>query len=224
MNETKEMEVLQEMHDKLTQSGKELDHEMEAAKEKYYINYFKKVIEKLPISQDIVDTTTIQDTHEGFIKTYSIANTCVNIELQCKKTIAFNSIYDMLTGIVSKIVHDKFIVPNIASFIPKVALQHAFSIYQNEMSVEDECTELHCISYLIQNEIESKQSLKVPNPIYNRITHQMTAVSKYITEILKSVAFKIPKELVSESTSEREELKRKIIQDEEPKKKRKLSK
>lgn len=188
-----DMQVLQEMHEKLTQTGNEINAEMEAVKEKYYVSYFKKVLEKLPISNNIIDVSNIGDDHEGFIKTYTIAKTCVNAELQLKKIMAFNSIYDMLTGLAGKFVHDKYIVPNFDSFVSPDTLDRAYSAYQTQLAVQDDCSELHCISYLIQNEIDSKEPLKVPNPIFNRFTQQMTAVSKYVIEILKSVALQMKK-------------------------------
>lgn len=189
-----EMEVIQEMHEKLSQTSKEIDNEMEAAKEKYYISYFKKVIEKLPISNNIIDTSGITDTHEGFIKTYSIAKTCVNAEIQLKKIMAFNSIYDMVTGLAGKFIHDKYIIPNFNTYVPTQVLENAYAVYHEKMCCEDECSELHCISYLIQNEIDSKEPLKVPNPIFNRFTQQMTAVSSYITEIIKSIALNMKRD------------------------------
>lgn len=185
-----DMSVLQEIQEKLTETGNELNTEMEHAKQKYYVSYFKKVVEKLPISKDIIDTSSISDSYEGFLKTYSIAKTCVNAEIQLKKMMAFNSIYDMLTGLAGKFIHDKVIVPNINSLVSNETLENAYSVYQNQLNdqVDEGTTELHCISYLIQDEIEKKETIKIPNPIYNRFTQQMTAVSKYITEILKSIA------------------------------------
>ncbi|GBM91817.1 hypothetical protein AVEN_15696-1 [Araneus ventricosus] len=187
-----DFEVLQEMQDKLLEKENEVSEEMECAKKKYYISYFKKVIEKLPISKDIIDVSTISENIQGFSKVYSICQTCVNAEIQLKKLMAINSIYDMIFNLGSKLVHDKAIIPYVSSLIPKNVLIEAFSVFQNDLNEkeDDDTNKLHCVSYLIQDEIEKKEILKIPNPIYNRFTKQITAVSKYITTILKGIATK----------------------------------
>ncbi|GFT69146.1 uncharacterized protein NPIL_84681 [Nephila pilipes] len=182
-----DIEVLQEMQEKLTRKGNEVNEEMESAKQKYYISYFKKVIEKLPISKDIVD---VSENLQGFHKIYSICQTCVNAEIQLKKLMAINSINDMLFNLGSKLVHDKAIIPYLSNLIPKQVLMEAYSVFQtdlNEKEEEDDTNKLHCVSYLIQDEIEKKEGLKIPNPIYNRFTKQITAISKYITIVLRGI-------------------------------------
>lgn len=187
-----DMEILQEVQDKLTQTNNEINKELEFAKQKYYVSYFKKAMEKLPICNDIIDTSTITDSYEGFLKTYSIAKTCVNAEIELKKMLAFNSIYDMITSVLGKCIHESVISPYLKLFVSPKNLENAYSIYQNELLFQEDAnsTELHCISYLIQKEIEKKECMKIPNPMYNKCTQQLTALSKYITEILKSIAFK----------------------------------
>ncbi|GIY41337.1 uncharacterized protein CDAR_66721 [Caerostris darwini] len=175
-----DMEVLQEMQEKLTQKNNEVNAEMECAKQKYYISYFKKVIEKLPISKDIIDVSTISESIQGFSKVYSICQTCVNAEIQLKKLMALNSIYDMIFNLSSKVIHDKAIIPYLSSLIPKEVLMNAFSVFQTDLNEkeDDDTNKLHCVSYLIQDEIEKKETLKIPNPIYNRFTKQITALEK----------------------------------------------
>ncbi|GFR25849.1 uncharacterized protein TNCT_171311 [Trichonephila clavata] len=175
------------MQERLVNKGKEVNEEMECAKQKYYISYFKKVVEKLPISKDIVDISSITESFQGFNKIYSICQTCVNAEIQLKKLMAINSIYDMLFNLGSKLVHDKAISPYLSALIPKDVLTEAFSIFQVDLNESSDDDKLHCVSYLIQEEIEKKESLKIPNPIYNRFTKQISALSKYITAILRGI-------------------------------------
>lgn len=185
-----DLNVYHEIQEKLSETGNELNSELEKAKQKYYISYFKKAVEKLPITSDIIDINNIGEGYEGFLKTYSIAKTCVNADLQFKKIVAFNSIYDMITNVAGKFIHDRVIVPNMSSMVESDILNNAFKIYQKELTSQDDSSQLHCISYLIQDEIEKKEISKIPNPIYNRFTQQMSAVSKYISEILRSLALK----------------------------------
>lgn len=184
-----DLDVFHEIQDKLNHTGNELNEELEIAKRKYYVSYFKKAYEKLSPMSDVININNIPDTIEGFYKAFSISKICVATTMEIKKTKAFTSIYDMVTNAVGKVVHDKVIVPYMGSIVQKDVLENAYKVYQTELTCEDDChtTELHCLSYLIQNEIEKKDNLKIPNPIYNRFTQQMTAVSKYVSEILKSI-------------------------------------
>ncbi|GFT61741.1 uncharacterized protein TNCV_2563731 [Trichonephila clavipes] len=182
-----DMEVLQEIQERLVHKGKEVNEEMECAKQKYYISYFKKVLEKLPISKDLIDTSAITESLQSFNKIYSICQTCVNAEIQLKKLMAINSIYDMLFNLGSKLIHDKAISPYLSNLIPKDVLTEAFSVFQLDLNEGNDDDKLHCVSYLIQEEIEKNESLKIPNPIYNRFTKQIAALSKYITAILRGI-------------------------------------
>lgn len=181
--------VLKEMQFKLNEADAEINADIERTRQKYYVSYFKRVLKELPACQNIMDLDEIPETSEGFYKTFSIAKTCVSSHLQLKKIMAFNSIFDMITGVVGKFVHDKFVTPSLKQFLSESALKNAFSKYQETLSSDDaeKSSELHCIAYLIQIEIERKEPLKISNPIFNRFTQQITAVSKYITEIIKEI-------------------------------------
>lgn len=187
---TSELNVLKEMQQKLTNADSKINDEIELTKQKYFVSYFKKVLKELPVCNNIIDLDSIQENKEGFYKTYSIAKTCVSSHLQLKKIMAFNSVFDMINGVISKYIHDKYISPNLKTFLSENSLNNVFAKYQEALVSEDNqnVTELHCISYLIQNEIEKNEPIKVPNPVFNRITQQVTALSKYITELIKEIA------------------------------------
>lgn len=187
---TSDINVLKEMQQKLTNTDTKINDEIELTKQKYFVSYFKKVLKELPVCNNIIDLESIQENKEGFYKTYSIAKTCVSSHLQLKKIMAFNSVFDMINGVISKYIHDKFISPNLKSFLSEHSLNNVFAKYQEALVSEDNqnVTELHCISYLIQNELEKNEPIRVPNPVYNRMTQQVTAVSKYITELIKEIA------------------------------------
>lgn len=206
---TSDMNVLKEMQQKLTNADSKINDEIEATKQKYFVSYFKKVLKELPVCNNIIDLESIQENKEGFYKTYSIAKTCVSSHLQLKKIMAFNSVFDMINGVISKYIHDKYISPNLKKFLSEHSLNNVFAKYQEALVSEDNqnVTELHCISYLIQNEIEKNKPIKIPNPVFNRITQQVTALSKYITELIKEIALNplnsIKKDAVGENIIEK---------------------
>ena len=187
---TSDLEVLKEMQTKLNQSDLKIDEQVELTKQKYFVAYFKKVLKELPVCSNVIDLESIEENRDGFFKTYSIAKTCVNSHLQLKTIVAFNSVFDMLHGVASKFIHDKFICPNLSKYLSENSLKNAFAKYQEALVSDDKnkVTELHCIAYLIQTEIEKNEPLKVPNPMYNRFTQQLTAISNYITEIIRELA------------------------------------
>lgn len=189
---TSDLEVLKEMQNKLNQTDTNINAEVEITKQKYFVSYFKKVLKELPVCNNIIDLDSIQENRDGFFKTYSIAKTCVNSHLQLKKIMAFNSIFDMVHGVIGKFVHDKYVKPSLKNFLSESSLSNAFVKYQESLISEDreKIVELHCIAYLIQSELEKQEVLRIPNPLYNRFTQQMSAISKYITEIIKEIAMK----------------------------------
>lgn len=201
---TSEINVLKEMQQKLTNTDSKINDEIELTKQKYFVSYFKKVLKELPVCNNIIDLESIQETKEGFYKTYSIAKTCVSSHLQLKKIMAFNSVFDMINGVISKYIHDKYISPNLKNFLSEPSLNNVFAKYQEALVSEDNenVTELHCISYLIQNEIEKNEPIKVPNPVFNRITQQVTALSKYITELIKEIALNPLNSIKSDTVKE----------------------
>lgn len=189
---TTDIEMLKEMQSKLNLSDARIASEIEITRQKYFVSYFKKVLKELPVCRDIVDINTIDENRDGFFKTYSIAKTCVSSHLQLKKILAFNSIFDMVHGVIGKFLHDRYVKPGLKRFISENSLSNAFSKYQETLLNEDreKIVELHCIAFLIQEELSKAEPLRIPNPLYNRFTQQITAVSKYITEIIKEIAMK----------------------------------
>ena len=172
--------------------GERIDKDSELIKQKYLITYMKKVIEKLPMSQEIIDASADLTSGDEFLKMYSIAKTCVHSELHLKKLVAFNSIFDMASHLLGKGIHDHYIVPYLKNIVAEERLDAAYESFREALSSDDNntSTELHCIAYLIQNEMEKNQPLKIPNPIFNRFTQQVKAASQYVTTILSSLASK----------------------------------
>lgn len=187
---TSDIEVLKEMQNKLSGYDLQIKSEVDSVRQKYYVSYFKKVLKELPACNNIIDLDSIEEDREGFFKTFSIAKTCVNSHLELKKIMAFNAAFDMLNGVVSKYIHDKYISPCVKNFITENSLNNAFAKYQETLRSEDKFMELQITAYALQAEFEKNEPLKVPNPIFNRMTQQISAVSKYFIEILKSIAMK----------------------------------
>ncbi|KAF8796694.1 Per os infectivity factor 1 like protein [Argiope bruennichi] len=185
-----DVSVLKEIQDKLTNEGEHVNQQLNKVREQYYMSYMEKVMESLPLSKNILDSTgEIPKGKEGFLKLFSAAKTVVYSEIQLKKLKAFNSIFDMVNRLVGKVIHNKYIIPFMSQYIPPQQLENAFASYQESLSSDDETKslELQCITYLIQTELDKAEPLKVPNPIFNRFTQQLKAMSEYITVLLSSV-------------------------------------
>lgn len=190
---TSDAEVLTDLNEKYAGIHSDVNHELKQAREQYLVSYLKKVIQKLPLSKQVIDEAAeVQEGPEGFLKMYSIAKTVVHSEAQLKKMMAFNAVFDMLNSLVGKFVHEQIMKPYLEKYLSSDQLQMAFSSYQDVLSQQDDTQktsmELHCVAYLIQSELEKKEILKVSNPVYSRLTRQMNAASKYITCLLMSIA------------------------------------
>lgn len=191
--------------------GNHIDEESELIKRKYLCTYMTKVIEKLPMSKDIIDASKDVTGGDEFLKMYSIAKTCVHSELQLKKLVAFNSIFDMISHLVGKGLHDQYVTPYLKKLVPQERLDMAYESFLDALKADDSniSTELHCVAYLIQNEMDKDQPLKVPNPMFNRLAQQVKAVSQYVTSLMSSLASKpiLPRSFLrqqSNSPDERE--------------------
>lgn len=180
-------DILEKINQTCTQSSKALDVELEETKLKYYCSYFKKAIQHLPPDVLSVDAVDIENNHEGFLKAYSIIKTWVNCEIQMKSYLAFNAIFNVANNIVAKLIHNNFIMPYLSNMVDEKVLCAAFSHYQTCVE-NDKPSELQCVAYLVQTEIQKKQPLQIPNPMYHSFTNHMQAVSKYITHLLKAIA------------------------------------
>lgn len=172
--------------------GNRIDQESELIKRKYLITYMKKVIQKLPMSSEIIDASEKVTGGDEFLKMYSVAKTCVHSELQLKKLFAFNSIFDMISHLIGKGLHDHYVTPYLKSLVPQERLDVAYDSFRDALKSDDSniSTELHCVAYLIQHEMDKQQPFKIPNPIYNRFTQQLKAASQYVTSLLSSLASK----------------------------------
>ncbi|GBO01908.1 hypothetical protein AVEN_200972-1 [Araneus ventricosus] len=184
-----DVSILKEIRDKLENEGNHITDEMNRVKQEYYMSYIKNVMKQLPLSKNIMEPLMEEpEGHDEFLRLFSVAKTVVHSEIQLKKLKAFNAIYDMINGLVGKIVHDRYISPYLRNYINSVQLNRAFKVYQETLTADDQgnALELQCIAYLIQTELEKQEPLKVPNPLYNRFTQQMKAVSQYVTVLLST--------------------------------------
>lgn len=183
--------VLTQVKEKLTNESNYINEQMNKIREQYYMSYMEKVMESLPISKNIIESINdVPIGTEGFLKMFSVAKMVVSSEIQLKKLKAFNSIYDMANKLIGRVIHDRYIIPLMKDYVSPRQLQNAFRAYDESLTSDDEnqSLELQCIAYLIQTELEKQEPLKVPNPLFNRFTQQMKAISEYVTVLLSSVA------------------------------------
>lgn len=186
-----DIRVLTAMKDKL--DGETINRDVEKIRQQYLINYMKTVIEKLPLSQHLIDTRNMElNDVDEYLKMFSIARTCVHTQMQVQKLDTFNAIFDMMTRLVGKGIHDRVITPYLQNVVSKHHLDVAYASFQDALSDKGDeshlCTELHCVTYLIQTEMEKSRPLKIPNPIFNRFAQQLKAGSRYVTTILSALA------------------------------------
>ena len=163
------------------------------------MSYFKKTLEKLPCSKELLESIDIDENRDGFYKCFSIAKMCVNCEVEIKKYKGINMIFNIVSGLVGKVVHTNFVQPYVTGMIDGEDLSRALIAYQTEINSGEEPNELQCVAYLIQTELENEKPLRIPNPMFGGINRQITAVSKYIVELVKSVANKKMKKDLSKA-------------------------
>ncbi|GFY38832.1 uncharacterized protein TNIN_3571 [Trichonephila inaurata madagascariensis] len=119
--------LLNEIKHNLESEGDRINEQLTKTRQQYYMSYMKKVMEKIPMSRNIMGSiTNIPEGYEGFLKMFSIAKTMVHSEIQLKKIRAFNSIFDMANGLVGKLIHDRYIAPHLNEIINPDQLQKAF--------------------------------------------------------------------------------------------------
>ncbi|GBO23260.1 hypothetical protein AVEN_250088-1 [Araneus ventricosus] len=184
-----DVSLLKEMKDKLENEGHYVTDQMNRVKREYYMSYIKNVMNQLPLSQNIMGSLKEEpEGSEGFLRMFSVAKTVVHSEIQLKKLRAFNAIYDMVNGLIGKVIHDRYISPYLSHYLSQKQLNRAFKVYQETLASDDESRslELQCIAYLIQTELEKDEPLKIPNPLFNRFTQQMKAISQYVTVLLST--------------------------------------
>ena len=183
-------EIRENLMDQVRNANQSYDIELEEAKHKYYVSYFKQALEKLPHSKNILEKINIEDNRDGFYKCFSIAKMCVKCELDMKKYIGVNMVVNMFSSLVGKLVHANIVSPYFTGVIDDEELSNALLTYQSEIAKDDAPNELQCVAYLIQNEMENESELRIPNPMFDGLNKQISAVSKYVVEIIKSVANK----------------------------------
>lgn len=169
----------------------DMDRQLRETRQNYYASYMKKVMEKLPMGKNILSTLREEVTDcgsSGFFKMFSAAKMVVHSEMQCKKLKAFNAVFDMVNGLVGRYVHDNLVAPALSGYVGESQLDGAFRAYRTALESEDDQLELQCIAYLVQTEIEKKEVLKVPHPMFNRFSQQMKAVSQYVIGLLAAAS------------------------------------
>ena len=189
-----ESQTLLELKDKVMEKVRNADQgydaELEDAKHKYYVSYFRKTLEKLPCSKNILDSINIENNRDGFYKCFSIAKMCVNCEVEMKKYKSINMVINIFSSLLGKVIHTNFVLPYFSGIVKPEDLSNALLTYQSEIAKTDEPNELLCVAYLIQNELENETQLRIPNPMYDGLNKQISAISKYIVGIIKSITSK----------------------------------
>lgn len=182
--------VLTAVKTKMTEM-EQLQSELEDIKRKYLGSYLNMVLEKLPASREII-LAARKLVGDNFLKMFSVAKMCVQSDLQLKQMIAVNSFIETVIGVVGKVMHDRVIAPYLEETIPRAQLDLAYEGFLHELMKPDESseisTELHCITYLIQNEMEKSKPLRIPNPAFNRFSHHVKATAAYVSKIIKHMS------------------------------------
>lgn len=185
-----DVKVLTAVKAKITET-EQLHSELEDIKRKYLGGYLNTVLEKLPASREII-LATRELVGDDFLKMYSVAKMCVQSDLQLKQMVAANAFIETIIGVVGKAIHDRVIAPYLVETVPRAQLDLAYEGFLHELMKPDESseisTELHCITYLIQNEMEKSKPLRIPNPAFNRFSHHVKATAAYVSKIMKHMS------------------------------------
>jgi hypothetical protein len=196
-----EMNALADMG-KLLEKSNAYENEVADATMKYYITFFKRALKELPLCEDVFSHMNIGEDRESFYKAFSVAKTCINCNLQIKKYVAFDAVFNVASGVVGQVVHHRYIEPVLSHLIDETHLKKAFATYQTALGEEEEPNKLQCVAYLIQTELDKREPCKIPNPMLNGVTKQITAISKYLISLLQSVANAGFKEIIGTTIEE----------------------
>lgn len=156
----------------------------------YFTVYMERLMNKMPLGKELVDIISNRDGPNEFEYMFTAAKSLIQSQMRVKQIKAFHAVFDMVYGLVLRYVHEKVVSPALLKVLSQKQLQTAYEKYQNCSDTEEDGTEteFQCLLYCIQEMLENKETVKIPNPLYSRFTQQMKAMSEYIIALLVSMS------------------------------------
>lgn len=156
----------------------------------YFTVYMERLMNKMPLGKDLVNIISSREGPNEFEYMFTAAKSLIQSQMRVKQIKAFHAVFDMVYGLVLRYVHEKVVSPALLKILSQKQLQLAYEKYQNCSEAEEDGTEteFQCLLYCIQEMLENKETVKIPNPLYSRFTQQMKAMSEYIIALLVSMS------------------------------------
>lgn len=155
----------------------------------YYTVYMKKLMKQIPLGQQLVEIVTQLgelSKDNGFEYMFTAAKSAIQSSIRVKQIKVFQAIFDMIYGVGWRYLHEKVVTPALKNVVKPEQLDRAFSTYQRSLVSNDDSKELELqtLLYYIQEDIDKRETSKVSNPFYSRITQQAQGVSDYVISLL----------------------------------------
>lgn len=191
--ESKETSILQDLQTNLQKTNNLNDHmekRLFETQKQYFTVYMEKLMNEIPMGKDLVSIITERSGSNEFEYMFTAAKSVIQSQMRLKQIKAFHAVYDMVSGLVCRYVHEKMVTPTLSKVLAPNQLLIAYEKYQNCSKMEEDksVVELQCLLYCIQEMLENEETVKIPNPLYGRFTQQMKAVSEYVITLLVSMA------------------------------------
>lgn len=156
----------------------------------YFTVYMERLMNKMPLGKELVNIISSRNGPNDFEYMFTAAKSLIQSQMRVKQIKAFHAVFDMVYGLVLRYVHEKVVSPALLKVLSSKQLQLAYEKYQNCSETEEDGTEteFQCLLYCIQEMLENKETVKIPNPLYSRFTQQMKAMSEYIIALLVSMS------------------------------------
>lgn len=198
--ELDDMEILHTLQTNLLKDNDQFnDHvnrRLFETQKQYFTVYMQKLMDKVPMGKELVDIVRDMGGDSGFEYTFTAAKSIINSRMRVGQIKAFQAVFDMVYGLVGRYIHDKMVTPSLSNILSREHLQKAYEAYQEHSTADEDGSmlEFQCLLYCIQEMLEKQETVKIPNPLYTRLTQQMKGMSEYIITLLVSVAKPGPKE------------------------------
>lgn len=191
--EKEDPRILQDIQKGLLENTADLNNHISkqlfTTQKRYFTVYMEKLIKQIPMGSDLVNIVQSLGKENEFEYMFTAAKSIIQSQMKVKQTKACHTIFDMMYGLTFRYVHENLVSPALKSVATPQQLNSAYENYQKHANVEDGSElELQCLIYCIQEMLENQESIKVPNPLYSRITQQMKAMSEYVITILGSIS------------------------------------
>lgn len=191
-----ESQVLRHLQEKLAkedEANEFINRRLYETQKQYYTVYMEKLMKQIPMGEQLVQIVSqlgeIQQDC-GFEYTFTAAKSAIQSSMRVKQIKAFHAIFDMVYGVGIRYVHDKVVTPALVTVVKPEHLDHAYDMYKKcTVTEEDQSVlELQSLLYCIQEDIDKRETCRVPNPLYSRLTQQMKAMSEYVIALLTAAA------------------------------------